>query len=362
MQSIGRGATSEVFATGDGRALKRLHPHLLADPAAVARFLGEAERTRGITHPNVVRVFEVGRDDAGCFLVMEQIAGETLAARLARGTLTEREVRVLGGGLAEGMAAVHDHGIVHRDLKPANIMLAGATPKILDFGIAKSLGEAAFATTTRLGTPAYMAPEQLAAGVVAPPIDVWALGVILFEAAEGRLPFEGFEQGRAPQLLAAAPRATKVSPALARVIASCLERQPARRPRMAELASLLRGEAEPERITQAVVAPPRRSRRWAIATLALATGIAGAGAVALAWPPALERVALPPLPDPDPDPPPPPLPTLPPPADRPVAPAIQPALPAPMVVAPARPVKRAIRATVRRPPPAPGKRAGETLD
>ncbi|CAN5531678.1 hypothetical protein BH11MYX1_BH11MYX1_13740 [soil metagenome] len=369
MQSIGRGATSEVFATGDGRALKRLHSHLLADPAAVARFLAEADRTRGIVHPNVVRVLEVGQDAAGCFLVMEQIAGETLAARLARGTPSEHELRLLGAELADGMAAVHARGIVHRDLKPANIMIAGTTPKILDFGIAKSLGEAPFATTTRLGTPAYMAPEQLAAGSVTPPIDVWALGVILFEAAEGVLPFHGFEQGRAPQLLATAPRARRVSAGLARVIASCLEPQPARRPTMAELASALRrGDDEPERVTQAVAEPPHpRRRRWPLAMLAFAI----AAAVALAWPRAPERIAAPPRP------------ALPPavaverpvemptelpaelpaklpaerPADRPAERRV--AAPASVRAAKPKPVKG--RAAVRKPAPPP-RRAGETLD
>ncbi len=340
MQSIGRGATSEVFATGDGRALKRLHAHLVADPAAVARFLAEAERTRGLVHPNVVRVHEVGRDAAGCYLVMDQVTGESLAARLAR-PIEEAELRMLGAAIADGMAAVHARGIVHRDLKPANIMLEGSVPKILDFGIAKSLGESSLQTTTRIGTPAYMAPEQLAAGSVAPAIDVWALGVILFEAVEGTLPFAGFEQGRAPQLLGPAPRAGSASPGLAQTIARCLEQQPSRRPTMAELAVALR--EQPERVTQAVAEPQRR-RRWPIALGAAAIAIVAA----LAWPRSDARLALPPLP----------ARAVLPVARAPLAPArTEPAAP-PVVVTPhAR--GRAKPAHVQ---PAPLKRAGETLD
>jgi serine/threonine protein kinase len=197
------------------------------------------------------------------------------------------------------MAAAHARTIVHRDLKPANIMLDGDTPKIVDFGIATTLAEASARTTgTRLGTPAYMAPEQLSGGVIAPCVDIWALGVILFEAVTGRLPFEGFDDGRCPQLLGPAPSAN-ISPALDHVIAACLEREPGKRPTsMTTVASMLRGE-EFERITQAIVEPrlpsvrptaPRR-RRWP-----WLAGLLAAPAIWFAWPPAAARAPMPPLP------------------------------------------------------------------
>jgi serine/threonine protein kinase len=184
------------------------------------------------------------------------------------------------------MAAAHARTIVHRDLKPANIMLDGDTPKIVDFGIATTLAEASARTTgTRLGTPAYMAPEQLSGGVIAPCVDIWALGVILFEAVTGRLPFEGFNDGRCPQLLGPAPSAN-ISVELDHVIAACLEREPGKRPAsMSSVASMLRGE-DVERITQAIVEPPKRPmtprrRRWPWLAV---PAIVAAPAIWFAWP------------------------------------------------------------------------------
>ena len=192
--------------------------------------------------------------------------------------LPEPEVRRLGAELADGVAAAHARGIVHRDLKPANVMLDGERPKIVDFGIAKHLGARTAVTTGRMiGTLAYMAPEQLASGMIAPCTDIWALGVILFEATTGRHPFENFDDGRCPQLFDEPARARSIVPAISEsldeILARCLSRDPARRPASAEeLASLLRGETAPsdERITAdagpvpapvlAATLPPRPTR------------------------------------------------------------------------------------------------------
>jgi serine/threonine-protein kinase len=260
---LGRGATSEVYAAehrllGDRVAVKLLRSEVADSDDAVAAFVAEAAGTRAIEHPNIVRVFDVGRDEASgsCFLVMERLEGGSLAERLRdSGPLPEAEVRRLGAAIGDGMQAAHDGGIVHRDLKPANVMMAGAEPKVVDFGIAKHLdGRSATRTQRRIGTPAYMAPEQLTGGLIAPCVDVWALGVLLFEATSGRLPFEGFEDGRAPQLFETAPRLRErapVSPAFEALVARCLEREPGRRPQsMAELARELRAEpAADERFT-----------------------------------------------------------------------------------------------------------------
>jgi serine/threonine protein kinase len=300
---LGRGGTSEVYAAtgagGDTVALKLLRAELASDDAASVAFVEEAARTRALAHPAIVRVLDVGRDRAtgAWYVAMERIDGESLAARLAReprlagptghvpsrrgvarpaqpedreravsSMLPEPTLRVLGAALADGLDAAHARGIVHRDIKPGNIMLRAsdlAAPVIVDFGIAKSLGaSSATVTSRRIGTVAYMAPEQLAEGLITPAVDVWALGVVLFEAATGRLPFERFEDGRCPQLVEPAPRARQlaaISPALDDVIARCLERDPGRRWRsMAELASALRGQAD-DRVTEDLDAGPGRS-------------------------------------------------------------------------------------------------------
>ena len=284
---LGRGGMSEVYAAshprlGDQLALKLVHGELASDAAAVR-----------LHHPNVVRIHEVGRDpDSGyAYVVMDRIDGDDLATRLRARTLTEDEARTMFAAIADGMHAVHTAGIVHRDLKPANVMLRGDVPLVVDFGIAKALGaQSALATGRRIGTPAYMAPEQLTGGLVAPCVDVWALGVMMFEAVTGALPFDDFAEGRAPQLFETAPRAASraaISPALDQLIARCLQRDPGRRARSMEaIARELRGEidVEAERVTQdagALLAPPPPPRRtpvwpWALgggAAIALAVGI-----------------------------------------------------------------------------------------
>jgi serine/threonine-protein kinase len=300
---IGRGGMSEVYA-GEHRflrhavAVKLLRDELAPGDPALDDFLAEAARTRAIQHPNVVAVLDFGRDDASgrCYLVMERIDGENLAARLRRVTrLGEEEARRLGAAIADGMEAAHARGIVHRDLKPANVMLSDEQPRIVDFGLARDLaGQSAVETGRRVGTPAYMAPEQLTGGLIAPCVDVWALGVLLFEAVTGRLPFEGFRDGRCPQLFEEPPRAASlapVSPALDALVASCLARSPGSRPSsMAAIAIELRGDGGGERITQDVgeVEPPpmptapRAGRRpWLLAG-AVAIAAIAMGAIAIA--------------------------------------------------------------------------------
>jgi serine/threonine-protein kinase len=301
---LGRGGMSEVYAAshpthGDALALKLLRIELTSDDKVIAAFLGEAAQTRRILHPNVVRIHDAGRDPASghCYVVMDRVDGEDLATRLRARALTEGEAREMFAAIAEGMHAVHAAGIVHRDLKPANVMLRGAMPLIVDFGIAKSLGaQSALATGRRIGTPAYMAPEQLTGGLIAPCVDVWAFGVMMFEAVTGSLPFDDFAEGRAPQLFETAPRAMSraaVSPALDHLIARCLERDPGKRARSMEaIARELRGEldVEAERVTQdagALLAPlppapvpPVAGRRvwpWAVG------GAAVLGLVAIAF-------------------------------------------------------------------------------
>jgi serine/threonine-protein kinase len=298
---IGRGGMSEVYEArhrflGDVVAIKLLRSHLASDAAATEAFVAEATRTRTIVHSNVVQVRDFGHDGGAFYLVMERLEGETLAALLKRGPLAEARARELGAAIADGVAAAHEHGIVHRDLKPGNVVLVAGEPKIVDFGIARYFaGDEPQTTSTRIGTPAYMAPEQLAGGLIAPCIDVWALGVLLFEMVAGRLPFDT-SSGASPQLIAPAPRlGAPVSAAYAAIVARCLEREMGKRPRtIADVARALRAETrDGERLTEDLgpapsIGPaptppptqvPARRRRWIGPLAAIAVGVGGA----VAW-------------------------------------------------------------------------------
>ncbi len=302
---IGRGGMSEVYAAehqflGDPVAIKLIRAELALDDVAVRGFLAEAERTREITHPNVIRVLDFGRDEISqrCYLVMERIDGGNLATRFRTGRIPEPELRAIGAEIADGMQAAHARGTVHRDLKPGNVMLRGSHPTIVDFGIAKSLGNtSAIVTSRRIGTLAYMAPEQITGGMISPAVDIWALGIVLFEAATGQLPFSDFADGRCPQLLETAPRASSIVPVSAAfdaVIARCLEREPRRRyGSMAEVAAALRGTVDEERFTEDAgpITPPPSPKGSATAARASATRLAwvvaitaalGTGAIAVA--------------------------------------------------------------------------------
>ena len=289
---LGRGGSSEVYAAthaylGDKVAVKLLRAPIEEDTAVRDEFLAEAARTREIQHPNVVRVIDFGHDPLthACYLVMERIVGETLASRIRRTTISEAVLRELGAAIADGMQAAHERGIVHRDLKPGNVMLRGNVPTIVDFGIAKSLGAASAAVTERrVGTVAYMAPEQLTDGLITPAVDIWALGVILYEAATGKPPFAAFSDGRLPQLFDSPKRPGSIAPIsgeLDDLIMRCLARDPGRRP--ASMTDLARGLREPfsERVTEDLGArvelppAPSRFRWWIPVVLVLATGVIG---------------------------------------------------------------------------------------
>jgi serine/threonine-protein kinase len=204
---IGQGGMGTVYAalneeTGRRVAVKSLLADVPGNAQAGARLLREARMVGKVHHPNVIDVYDVGRHEGTPFLVMELLDGESLDDLLVRGRIAPDDAIRLIIPAMRGIAAAHALGVVHRDLKPDNIFLCKSTAgrvrevKVLDFGISKTYGEELNDTNlTRsgaiLGTPKYMAPEQLANEPVDRRTDVYALGVILYELIAGCLPFEG---------------------------------------------------------------------------------------------------------------------------------------------------------------------------
>lgn len=177
-------------------AVKLLHPHHAGDPTVVERFQREARAAAGLSHPNVVRIYDTGREDGIVWLVMELVEGPSLRdVLLRREPLDAVVVGAVGEQVARALAAAHAQGLVHRDIKPANILIASdGTVKVTDFGIAKALsGSDATLTNpgTVMGTAAYVAPEQLEGSDIDARADVYALGVVLYEALVGRPAFSG---------------------------------------------------------------------------------------------------------------------------------------------------------------------------
>lgn len=177
-------------------AVKTVKAGIHASRGALARFRREAESVAQLNHEHVVQIYEIGEKEGRPYFTMEYLEGGSLAARIQEGPLDYEQAARLLQVLARTMHFAHSRGIVHRDLKPQNILFtAFGQPKIGDFGLAKRLEEQSALTRSedRLGTPAYMAPEQASAqhDRVGPPTDVYALGVILYECLTGRLPFCG---------------------------------------------------------------------------------------------------------------------------------------------------------------------------
>lgn len=199
-EEIGRGATSVVHRARDERlgtevALKLLAPHLAGDPSAVARLRGELLATREIADPAVARVHDVGEDGQSVFVVMELGAKGTLREHLLlHGPLDPVRLDRLSEQLARALAACHGRGVVHRDVKPSNLLYDpdSGEAKLIDFGVARMAGcDDVQASGSVVGTPEYMAPEQFDDPTPDPRSDLYSAGVVLFEAAAGRLPFEG---------------------------------------------------------------------------------------------------------------------------------------------------------------------------
>jgi serine/threonine protein kinase/tetratricopeptide (TPR) repeat protein len=250
---LGGGGMGEVYETLDEQlgvtiAIKVLRS-LPEVRDSAQRFRREIQIARQITHPNICRVFDYHQHDDGLhkveFISMELLPGETLARQLERRRHTKQEAIDIGLQLCEGLAAAHDRGIVHRDLKPANIMLSsndrGYRVCIMDFGLARGIlpaeGADGFQTVAGqvIGTPAYMAPEQLQDEPITQATDIYSLGVVLYELFTGSRPFDGGNPwASALKRLTVSPepphrRDPTVSSPVSETILRCLQRNPSRR-------------------------------------------------------------------------------------------------------------------------------------
>jgi serine/threonine-protein kinase len=242
---IGRGGMGEVYRADDLKlgqpvALKFLPERLAAEPSFLDRFYSEVRHARQVSHPNVCRVYDVGEIDGRHFLSMEYIDGEDLASLLRRiGRLGGERAVEIAREIVAGLAAAHDKGVLHRDLKPGNVMIDGrGRARITDFGLAVAAGEDKGGLEVS-GTPAYMAPEQLAGKGSSVQSDLYALGLVLYELFTGRKAFEAATlaewRHKHSQEPPTAPSTVTpgLDPAIERVILRCLEKEPGQRPRSA---------------------------------------------------------------------------------------------------------------------------------
>jgi len=202
-RELGRGGMGAVYVAQDAKlgervALKTIASNLAGDAADLAaRFRREVQAARKITHPNVIRIHDLGEDGPLLFLSMEYVEGETLWARVRRlGRLPVRDATEILSDVAAGVAAAHAAGVVHRDLKPQNVLLGaggrGQSVKVIDFGLATaSFMTGMTATGMIMGTPEYMAPEQIRGRPTDARTDVYALGAMAYCALTGQPPFVG---------------------------------------------------------------------------------------------------------------------------------------------------------------------------
>jgi serine/threonine protein kinase len=239
---LGRGGMGEVRSGWDKVldrpvAIKVLREDAASSPLIRRRFEAEARAAGRLVHPNVVQVYDSGEDDGVPFMVMERLSGQSLrdeiqSRKLSVAEATDMALQVLGA-----LAAAHEAGLVHRDIKPANILAAGEGRwKVADFGIAKSVQPSGDETATGvvLGTPAYLPPERLLGGDATPAGDLYALGVILYEALAGEKPFQAGDPAGWMAAISTGPRPlslarSDVTPALSAAVERSMSRDPAQR-------------------------------------------------------------------------------------------------------------------------------------
>ncbi|HZU97268.1 MAG TPA: serine/threonine-protein kinase, partial [Planctomycetota bacterium] len=287
MSELGRGGMGVVYRahdeqTGEAVALKLLLPEIADDPETVTRLEREARLAAAIRHPNVARLVFTGELEGHRVLAFELVPGGSLADRLVNGPLPWREAVRLGARIARALETVHAAGLIHRDLKPGNVLLAAnGEPKLSDFGLARSLSSATRLTQTGevMGTPSFMAPEQIeATKYVGPSADVYSLGATLFALLAGCPPFEGTGVNLMKKVLVDRPPhvrelAPDAPPALDALVARLLEKDPEDR------GDAARAAGELEALAVSLVRTGARS--WTVRAATL--GALGLGVTAVAF-------------------------------------------------------------------------------
>lgn len=272
---LGSGGSSHVYRARDRRLDRDVAAKILhlghGEPQARERFLREALLGGRISHPSAVKVLDAGEDDADLYIIMELVAGEDLAARLARaGPLREEEAVAIAVQVLDVLDAAHRVEVVHRDVKPSNILLGeDGRARLVDFGIAKPLQDLTAGLTRTgeiLGTAKYLSPEQARGDPPGPPTDLYAVGVVLFEAISGRPPFIAdspvtlvlAHRDEPPPPLASVTDA--VHPGVAAVVDQALAKDPSQRPpSAAAMGEALRKALEHPPVAEtAVLARPAR--------------------------------------------------------------------------------------------------------
>jgi len=294
---LGSGGSSHVYRARDRRLGRDVAAKILhlghGEPQARERFLREALLGGRISHPNAVKVLDAGEDGADLYIIMELVAGEDLAARLARtGPLGEREAVDIAVQVLDVLDAAHRVDVVHRDVKPSNILLGeDGRARLVDFGIAKPLQDLTAGLTRTgeiLGTAKYLSPEQARGDPPGPPTDLYAVGAVLFEAISGRPPFIAdspvalvlAHRDETPPPLASVINA--VHPEVAAVVDQALAKDPSQRPpSAAAMGTALRNALEHPRVAEtagmARPTPPPAARASARVSMSRRTRlIAGA--------------------------------------------------------------------------------------
>ncbi len=239
-EPLGKGGMATVYRALDTRLGRQVALKMLKDSQAASRerFTSEVRTLARLEHPNLVRLLDAGLDDNDAWLVMELVDGPSLAQLSSHGPLEPAIASAIAVEVASGLDYVHHQGIVHRDVKPANILIGSdGRARLADFGIARLVDTAGLtATGITVGTPAYLAPEQVAGGAVGPKADVYALGLVLIEALSGTRSFVGSPAELAAIRLASDPKIPPNVPlGWRRLLSSMTERDPAKRPTAAQV-------------------------------------------------------------------------------------------------------------------------------